>query len=133
MKKHKFPSNIHKELKNYIYALYDPSNVSDLPFYIGRGVGDRVFSHLKESHNDEVQQKIKELRENGFQPNIKIILHGLSVQQAKAAETVSIAMLGKDKLAATCKAGSGLAQLSKLWRNFAVAAAVELKPTHHVM
>ena len=106
MKKHKFPSNIHKELKNYIYALYDPSNVSDLPFYIGRGVGDRVFSHLKESHNDEVQQKIKELRENGFQPNIKIILHGLSVQQAKAAETVSIAMLGKDNLANKVK-GSG--------------------------
>ena len=106
MKKDKFPSNIHKELKNYIYALYDPSNVSDLPFYIGRGVGDRVFSHLKESHNDEVQQKIKELRENGFQPNIKIILHGLSVQQAKAAETVSIAMLGKDNLANKVK-GSG--------------------------
>lgn len=26
----KFPSNIHKELKNYIYALYDPTNSSDL-------------------------------------------------------------------------------------------------------
>ena len=34
----RFPSNIHKELKNYIYAYYDPTNGTDLPFYIGRSV-----------------------------------------------------------------------------------------------
>lgn len=35
----KFPANIHKELKNYIYALYDSADDSGLPFYVGRGVG----------------------------------------------------------------------------------------------
>jgi hypothetical protein len=102
----KFPSNIHQKLKNYIYALYDPANSSELPFYVGRGVGDRVFSHLKESHNDEVQEMIKSIRSRGIEPTVKIILHGLSAQQAKAAETVSIAMLGKDNLANKVK-GSG--------------------------
>tara|TARA_B110001454_G_scaffold194859_1_gene196726 strand:- start:324 stop:458 length:135 start_codon:yes stop_codon:yes gene_type:complete len=41
---------------NYIYAIYDPRE--ELPFYVGRTVGDRVFSHLKDSHNKEVDSKI---------------------------------------------------------------------------
>ena len=102
----KFPANIHKELKNYIYALYNPSDNSELPFYVGRGVGDRVFSHLKESHNDEVQDTINLIRELGMEPTIKILIHGLSVQGAKAAETAAIALLGKDNLANKVK-GSG--------------------------
>ena len=73
---------------------------------MGRGVGDRVFSHLKDSHNDEVQLQIDELKKKGIKPIIKIILHGLSVQQARAAETALIALLGKDNLANKVK-GSG--------------------------
>ena len=51
----KFPANIHKQISNYIYAIYDPREV--LPFYVGRGVGDRVFSHLKNSHNKVAQAR----------------------------------------------------------------------------
>ena len=93
----KFPSNIHKEILNYIYAIYDPRE--ELPFYVGRGVRDRVFSHLKESHNREVEMKILSLRRQGLEPTIKILIHGLNSKQARAAETVAIAMLGKDNLA----------------------------------
>ena len=92
----KFPSNIHRELKNYIYALYSPTSESDLPFYVGRGVGDRVFSHLKESHNDEVNNIIKDIESKGLKPSIKILIHGLTAAEAKSAETAAIAMLGKD-------------------------------------
>lgn len=95
----KFPPNIHQKLKNYIYALYNPLDNSDLPFYVGRGVGDRVFSHLKGSHNDEVQAIIDVIRNKNMEPSIKILIHGLSAQEAKASETVAIAMLGKDNLA----------------------------------
>ena len=95
----KFPANIHKELKNYIYAYYDPTDSSYLPFYIGRGVGNRAFSHLKESHNSEVEKILNKLRELGVKPKIKIIIHGLNVDQAKIAETTAIALLGKDNLA----------------------------------
>ena len=93
----KFPANIHKEILNYIYAIYDPREA--LPFYVGRGVGDRVFSHLKDSHNKEVDSKILMLRNQGLEPVIKILIHGLNTKQARAAETVAIAMLGKDNLA----------------------------------
>ena len=56
----KFPINIHKQTSSYIYALYDPREV--LPFYAGRGVGDRVFNHFKSSYNKEVEKKISSPR-----------------------------------------------------------------------
>ena len=34
-----------KENKYYVYALIDPIN--RLPFYIGKGCGNRAWSHLK--------------------------------------------------------------------------------------
>ncbi|MFL2700148.1 MAG: LEM-3-like GIY-YIG domain-containing protein [Gammaproteobacteria bacterium] len=101
-----FPSNIHDSLKNYLYAYYDPSDGSSLPFYIGRGVKNRAFDHLKESHSDEVQTVINKIKRLGMKPIVKIILHGLTLQQVKAAETAAIALLGKDNLA-NLKAGSG--------------------------
>ena len=92
----KFPASIHNQISNYIYAIYDPREV--LPFYVGRGVGDRVFSHLKDSHNEEVDKKISLLRNQGLEPVIKILIHGLNLKQARASETVAIAMLGKGEL-----------------------------------
>jgi uncharacterized protein len=92
----KFPASIHNQISNYIYAIYDPREA--LPFYVGRGVGDRVFSHLKDSHNEEVDKKISLLRNQGLEPVIKILIHGLNLKQARASETVAIAMLGKDNL-----------------------------------
>jgi len=95
----RFPSNIHRELKNYIYAYYDPTDSTNLPFYVGRGVGNRAFSHLKESHNPEVQKILNKLEDLGTKPKIKIIMHGLNADQAKVGETAAIALLGKDNLA----------------------------------
>ena len=99
----KFPSNIHKILKNYIYAYFDPTDGSYLPFYVGRGIENRAFSHLKGSHNSEVQKILEKLKELGLSPQIKIIVHGLTLQQAKVAETAAIALLGKDNLANVVK------------------------------
>jgi hypothetical protein len=31
----------------YVYALIDP--IQNVPFYIGKGKGDRMYTHLKES------------------------------------------------------------------------------------
>ena len=95
----RFPANIHKKLRNYIYAYYDPTENTGLPFYIGRGVGNRAFSHLKESHNSEVQKTLSKLNDLGAKPKIRIIIHGLNLNEAKIAETASIALLGKDNLA----------------------------------
>ena len=104
----RFPTNIHKELKNYVYAYYDPTDSNNLPFYIGRGVGNRAFSHLKESHNHEVQRILNKLRDLGAKPKIRIIIHGLSRSEVKIAETASIALLGKDNLANLVKGSKSI-------------------------
>ncbi len=104
----RFPTNIHKELKNYVYAYYDPTDSNNLPFYIGRGVGNRAFSHLKESHNPEVQRILNKLRDLGAKPKIRIIIHGLSRSEVKIAETASIALLGKDNLANLVKGSKSI-------------------------
>jgi len=109
----KFSQNVSKSLQHYIYAIYDPYDLTSLPFYIGQGVGNRVFSHLKESHNDSVRAKIDEIRSKGRKPNIKILLHGLNARQANAAESAAIALLGKDILSnKVFGAGSKLINLS---------------------
>ena len=41
----KFSQNVSKSLQHYIYAIYDPYDLTGLPFYIGQGVGNRVFSN----------------------------------------------------------------------------------------
>ena len=109
----KFPSNIYNSLKHYLYAYYDPTDKTNFPFYIGRGTENRAFEHLKQSHNPEVRTIINKIRNSGLQPKVKIIIHGLSLQQAKAAETAAIAFFGKDNLANAVKgSGSGLTNSS---------------------
>lgn len=46
------PPEVHKRLKHYVYVYSDPD--SGVPFYVGKGKGDRVLQHLveeKESAN----------------------------------------------------------------------------------
>ena len=40
----KFDKLIKNKLKNYVYVYRDPFD--DKPFYIGKGTGNRCFSHL---------------------------------------------------------------------------------------
>jgi hypothetical protein len=55
-----FSSKIIKELKHYVYLLSDPQN--NEIFYVGKGVGNRVFSHLNDSSKNDKTDKIKEIR-----------------------------------------------------------------------
>lgn len=42
----KFSSAICDEIRYYVYALFDPTS-PHIPFYIGKGKCNRLFSHMK--------------------------------------------------------------------------------------
>lgn len=71
----KFPPSIHKDLKSYVYIYIDPRN--DEIFYVGKGKGDRCFSHLLEKSEKEKVKRIQDIINDGLQPKIEIVIHGI--------------------------------------------------------
>lgn len=60
----------------YVYELIDPR--VNLPFYVGKGKGNRVYFHLSEksrakSDNRRKFNKIQKIRKEGYEPEIKIV------------------------------------------------------------
>ena len=66
-----FTPEVADRLKYYVYRLIDPRNGET--FYVGKGIGNRVFSHVKgelEVDDDivtEKYQRIREIRVDGFE------------------------------------------------------------------
>jgi hypothetical protein len=59
-----FPADVARKLKTYVYRLIDPRNGKT--FYVGKGQGNRVFSHIRAEQNldgDELDNKVKRIRE----------------------------------------------------------------------
>jgi len=60
----------------YVYELIDPR--VNLPFYVGKGKDKRVYFHLSEksrakSDNFKKFDKIKKIRKEGYEPEIKMV------------------------------------------------------------
>ena len=90
-------SEIIKEMKNYVYLLSDPQ--TNEIFYVGKGKGNRVFSHLKDKGDNPKVEKIKEIQSKGREPKIEFLVHGVEDETTiKKIEAAIIDLIGKNKL-----------------------------------
>ena len=88
-----FDEKIRQELKYYVYILLDPKE--DKPFYVGKGIGNRVFNHLEcaltdtDSSNAKYD-RIREIINNGQTVKHVIVRHGLTENEAFQIEATLI-------------------------------------------
>lgn len=93
----KFPQSIHNKLKMYVYLYIDPRN--DQVFYVGKGKGDRVFSHLSDTTEREKTRRIAEIRKAGLEPKLELVVHGIEDDETiKRIEASIIDTFGLDSL-----------------------------------
>lgn len=83
----------------YVYQLIDPRN--NKPFYIGKGSGNRAYSHNQFKDGNENPYKdrvIRKLHEQGLEPIVKIIKYFNKEQQAYDYEEYLTEKIGLDNL-----------------------------------
>lgn len=92
-----FTSNVIEEIGNYVYRLIDPRDFQT--FYVGRGVGNRVFQHAKdelkhfEEDEDALSMKLEQIRDirlSGKEVICVIHRYGLTKEQAMEVESALI-------------------------------------------
>src|SRR5687767_13411169 len=87
------PRDVARKLGYYVYAYVSP--LDDQIFYVGKGKGGRVLSHLGDSTETPKVTAIKRIRAAGKQPRIEILAHGLrSAEIALQVEAAVIDALG---------------------------------------
>jgi uncharacterized protein len=84
-----FDEKTRQELKYYVYMLLDPED--NKPFYVGKGVDNRVFNHLECALNDidasnAKYHKIREINQKRQAVKHIILRHGLSENEAYQIE-----------------------------------------------
>ena len=91
-----FSQKVQEELGYYVYCLVDPRDKKI--FYIGKGVGNRVFAHAcdaleYEDANTDKLEKIREIMKSGYEVEHYIIRHKLTEEDAFTVESVLIDFL----------------------------------------
>ncbi|WP_375228516.1 LEM-3-like GIY-YIG domain-containing protein [Roseobacter sp. S98] len=99
-----FNAMVSAKLAAYVYALADPRKegaLKDRIFYIGKGNGNRCFSHARNeadgaslNEGEHRLARIREIRSAGKDVEVLIVSHGLTDPDAHSLETALIPLLG---------------------------------------
>lgn len=92
----KFSPKTIEALGYYVYIYSDP--VTKVPFYVGKGKGNRAFAHLHDGSESDKARKIAEIQARGRQPLIEILVFGLDEKAAYKVEAAAIDLLGLKNL-----------------------------------
>lgn len=95
-----FPPSVIEEIGYYVYFLIDPE--AHQVFYIGKGVGNRVFAHanaaITHATPSEKLDRIRAIHAKGQVVEYVIHRHGLTEKEAFEVEAVLIDYIGIDTL-----------------------------------
>lgn len=80
----------------YIYALKDPRANPVLPFYIGKGTGNRAWEHTINVDETRKGLRIKEIMDAGFEVVTTKMADGLTEEQALKLEAELISAFGTE-------------------------------------
>ena len=80
----------------YVYALKDPRSSPAMPFYIGKGVGNRAWDHELKPDDSSKGKRIKAIRKTGQEVLITILCDTLSEMQALKIEAELISAFGTE-------------------------------------
>ena len=78
----------------YVYALFDPREPSERPFYIGKGSGSRAYAHLTEEGQSRKNQRIKEIQTSQREMTVRQLVTELGEIDAIRVEAQLIAAYG---------------------------------------
>jgi len=95
-----FPISVIERLGYYVYFLIDPETKQ--VFYIGKGIGNRVFAHanaaISDLASDEKLDYIRQIHDKGLTVAHVIHRHGLTEKEAFEVETALIDYVGIEAL-----------------------------------
>ncbi len=96
----KFSHTTKDQLKYYVYLLKHPK--TGKIFYVGKGIGDRIFNHAKAALKEKQGKNLKLKLIRSFKklggPKYEILRHGLSEKEAFEVEAATIDLCGLDEL-----------------------------------
>ena len=80
----------------YVYALKDPRTNPVLPFYIGKGTGNRAWEHTINVDETKKGQRIRQIMDDGYEVVTTKMADGLTEEQALRLEAELISAFGTE-------------------------------------